>query len=42
MLGHSDAKTTSIYLNVTFQQLAGSMRRMDSLHIVAPAPRSRW
>ena len=27
MLGHADAKTTSIYLNVTFQQLADSARR---------------
>jgi hypothetical protein len=27
MLGHADAKTTSIYLNVTFHQLADSARR---------------
>jgi len=35
-IAHADAKTTSIYLNVTFQQLAESMRRMDSLHDLAP------
>jgi hypothetical protein len=27
MLGHADAKTTSIYLNVVFDQLAESARR---------------
>jgi integrase len=30
MLGHADAKTTSIYLNVTFHQLAESARRFVS------------
>ncbi|MGE3511920.1 MAG: site-specific integrase [Vicinamibacterales bacterium] len=39
MLGHQDAKTTSIYLNATIHELADSMRRFGtgghSLHLVA-------
>jgi integrase len=36
MLGHADAKTTSIYLNVTTHQLLEAMRRSHgSLHDVA-------
>jgi integrase len=40
MLGHADAKTTSIYLNVTFDGLADSARRFSTsavpLHELAP------
>lgn len=40
MLGHQDAKTTSIYLNVTTSQLVDSMQRFGSqpLHSLAHMP----
>ena len=47
MLGHADAKTTSIYLNVTTQHLQNSMKRfraapLQAVAIEAPTdPRSR-
>ena len=42
MLGHADAKTTSIYINTTLSQLHDSMRRFgtQSLHTVAHGTRS--
>ena len=42
MLGHADAKTTSIYINTTLSQLHDSIRRFgtQSLHTVAHGTRS--
>ena len=42
MLGHADAKTTSIYINTTLSQLHDSMRRFatHSLDTVAHEPRA--
>ncbi len=38
MLGHADAKTTSIYLNVTTHQLTDSMRRFPGAARPLPTP----